>query len=115
VFANCSKEDKIYPLTTAEIAEAQQANATLKHLFKCNAVIDQGLEIKLIENTTCVCIDGWLVIPKPLQDCAIKCYHHYLQHPGNMSQRDDERCHVLERHTYHHLVNNKVLQDLPNK
>ncbi len=58
VFANRRKEDKIYPLTTLEIAEAQQADATLKHLFKRSAVIDQGLEIKLIENTTCVCIGG---------------------------------------------------------
>jgi hypothetical protein len=58
VFANCSKEDKIYPLTTAGIAEAQQADATLKHLFMHNAVIDQGLEIKLIQNTTCVCKVG---------------------------------------------------------
>jgi hypothetical protein len=49
VFAKHSKEDKICPLTTVEIAEAQQANATPKHLFKCNAVIDQGLEIKLIQ------------------------------------------------------------------
>jgi hypothetical protein len=40
VFANCSDEDKIYPLTTAKIAAAQQADAPLKHLFKCNAVID---------------------------------------------------------------------------
>ncbi len=83
VFANCSDEDKIYPITTAEITAAQQANASLKHLFKRNAVIDQGLEIKLIENTTCVCKDGRLVIPKPLQVRAIKWYHHYLQHPGH--------------------------------
>jgi hypothetical protein len=83
VFGNHSEEDKIYPQTTAEIAEAQQANATLKHLFKLNAVIDQGLEIKLIENTTCVCKDGWLVIPKQLQVRAVKWYHHYLQHPGH--------------------------------
>ncbi len=41
VFANCSKEVKIYPLTE-EIAEAQRADASLKHLFKHNAVIDQG-------------------------------------------------------------------------
>ncbi len=82
VFANCSEEDKIYPLTTAEIAAAQQADASLKHLFKSNAVIDQGLEIQLIENTTCVCKDGRLVIPKPLQVRAVKWYHHYLQHPG---------------------------------
>jgi hypothetical protein len=33
VFANCSKGDKIYPLTTEEIAEAQQADASLNHLF----------------------------------------------------------------------------------
>jgi hypothetical protein len=81
VFANCSEKDKIYPFTTAEIAEAQQADATLKHLFKRNAVIDQGLEIKLIENTTCVCNDGWLGIPKPLQVRTVKWYHHCLQHP----------------------------------
>jgi hypothetical protein len=39
VFANCSDEDKIYPLTTAEIAAAQRADESLKHLFKRNAVI----------------------------------------------------------------------------
>jgi hypothetical protein len=66
VFPNCSKEDKIHPLTTVEIAEAQQASTILKHLFKHNSIIDQGLEIKLIENTTCVFKDGPLVIPKPL-------------------------------------------------
>ncbi len=72
MFANCSDEDEIYPLTTEEIAAAQRADASLKHLFKCNSVIDQGLEIKLIENTTCVCKDGQLVIPKPLQVRAVK-------------------------------------------
>ncbi len=44
VFANGSDEDEIYPLTTVEIAAAQWADASLKHLFKCNAVIDQGLD-----------------------------------------------------------------------
>jgi hypothetical protein len=83
VLANCSEEDEIYPLTTEEIAEAQRADASLKHLFTRNAVIDQGLEIKLIENTTCVCKDGQLVIPKLLQVHAVEWYHHYLQHPGH--------------------------------
>ena len=83
VFANCSEEEEIYPLTTVEIAEAQRADATYKHLFKRNAVIDQGLEIKLIENTLCVCKDGWLVIPKPLQKRAVLWHHRYLQHPGH--------------------------------
>jgi hypothetical protein len=62
VFANRSKKDKTYSLTTEKIAEAQWADGSLKHLFKCNAVIDQGLEFKLIENTTCVCKDDWLVM-----------------------------------------------------
>jgi hypothetical protein len=83
VFVNCSDEDEIYPLTTVEISVAQRVDASLKHLFKRNAVIDQGLEIKLIENTTCVCKDGWLVIPEPLQVHTVKWYHHYLQHPGH--------------------------------
>ncbi len=83
VFANCSDEDKIYPLTTAETVAAQQADASLNQLFMRNAVIDQGLEIKLIVNMTCACKDGWLVIPKPLQVCAVKWYNHYLQHPGH--------------------------------
>ncbi len=83
VFENHSDEDEIYPLATVEIAAAQRADASLKHLFKRNAAIDQGLEIKLIENTTCVCKDGRLVIPKPLQVRAFKWYHHYLQHPGH--------------------------------
>jgi hypothetical protein len=78
VFADCSDEDEIYPLTTVEISAAQWADASRKHLFTRNAVIDQGLEIKLIENTTCVCKDGRLVIPKPLQVHAVEWYHHYL-------------------------------------
>jgi hypothetical protein len=52
VFANRSEEDEIHPLIIVEILEAQWDDASLKHFFKCNAVIDQGLEIKLIENTT---------------------------------------------------------------
>ncbi len=83
VFANCSEEDEIYPLTTEEIAESERADTSLKYLFKRNAVIDQGLEIKLIENTTCVSKDGRLVIPKPLQVHAVKWYYPYLQHPGH--------------------------------
>jgi hypothetical protein len=88
VFANCSEEDEIYPLTTVEIAAAQRADASLKRLFKRNAVIDQGLEIKLIENTTCVCKDGRLVIPKPLQVRAVKWYHHFLQHLGHTQHEE---------------------------
>jgi hypothetical protein len=115
VFANRSDEDEIYPLTTVEVAAAQRANASLKHRFKCNAVINQGLEIKLIANMTRICKDGRLVIPKPLQVRTVKWYHHYLQHPGHThDQRDKEYCNVLERYAYHHPVTNKVLQIVPD-
>ena len=76
MFANCSKEDEIYPLTVKEIANAQAADRTLqkeKDKYKLN----------LIENTNVLCKDGKLVIPKSLQQRAVSWYHHYLQHPGN--------------------------------
>ena len=48
VFANHSEEDEIYPLTAKEIVEAQQADITLKHFFKRNAVLDKGVELQLV-------------------------------------------------------------------
>ncbi len=83
IFANCNEEDEIYPLTVKEIVEAQKANSKLKHFFKSNAVLDKGLELQLIENKSCICLKGRLVIPKPLQSCAVMWYHHNLQHPGH--------------------------------
>jgi hypothetical protein len=42
VFANHSKEEEIFPLTTPEIAEAQKADSKLKDCFWRNALIDKG-------------------------------------------------------------------------
>ncbi len=39
VFANCSDKDELYPLITVEIAAAQRADASLKHLFKRNVCV----------------------------------------------------------------------------
>ncbi len=83
VFANRREEDEICPLTVKEIVEAQKADTKLKHLFKSNAVLDKGLELQIIENESCVCNKGRLIIPKPLEWCAVMWYHHYLQHPGH--------------------------------
>ncbi len=83
VFANRSEEDEIYPLPVKEIVEAQKADTKLKHFFKSNAVPVKGLELQLIENKSCICHKGRLVIPKPLQSRAVMWYHHYLQHPGH--------------------------------
>ena len=64
-FANRNREDEIYPLTVKEIVEAQKADNTLKQFFKSNAVLDNGLELLLIENESCICHKGRLVIPSP--------------------------------------------------
>jgi hypothetical protein len=83
VFANHSVEEEILPLTTPEIAEAQKADSKLKHCFRHNAVIDKGLEVRLVDDTYIVCKDGKMMIPEPLQRRAVLWYHHYLQHPGH--------------------------------
>jgi hypothetical protein len=71
MFANRSKEEDIFPLATPEIAEAQKANVKLKHCFRRNAVLDKGLEVRLAQDTYVVCKDGKMIIPKPLQKCAV--------------------------------------------
>ncbi len=81
VFANRSNEEEIFPLTTPEIAEAQQANVKLKHCFRRNSVLDKGLEVSLVDDTYVVCKDGKMIFPKPLQRHAVLWYPHYLQHP----------------------------------
>ena len=62
VFANRSKEDKFFPLTVKEIVEAQKADQILKHLFKSNALRSKGLELQLVENESCICHVGKLLI-----------------------------------------------------
>jgi hypothetical protein len=54
VFANRNEEDSIYPLTTREIAEAQQEDESLQ---------EQGYSTQLVENTKVLCKDGKMVIP----------------------------------------------------
>jgi hypothetical protein len=83
VFANRNEEKEIFPLTVKEIVAAQKADPILKHFFKHNAVLDKGIELQRVENESCICNKGRLVIPKPLQWRATIWYHHYLQHPGH--------------------------------
>jgi hypothetical protein len=78
VFANRSKEEEIFPLATPEIAEAQKADGKLKHCFKCNAVLDKGLDVRLDDNMYVVCKDGRMIVPTPLQRCTVLLNHHYL-------------------------------------
>jgi hypothetical protein len=78
VFANCSEENAVYPLTAWEIAESQSVDAAMGQLKH-----QPGYAIQLVKNTTTLCKDGNLVIPKAQQDRAVAWYHHYLQHPGS--------------------------------
>eukprot|EP00804_Cyclotella_cryptica_P026845 CCRYP_019897-RA/>CCRYP_019897-RA protein AED:0.46 eAED:0.46 QI:0/-1/0/1/-1/1/1/76/86 len=73
VFANRNEEDSIYPLTTREIAEAQQEDESL---------LNKGYSTQLVENIKVLCKDGKMVIPKASNTVAVAWFHHYLQHPG---------------------------------
>jgi hypothetical protein len=72
VFANRSKEEEIFPLTTPEIAEAQKADIKLKHCFRHNAVLDKGLEVRLVDNRYMVCKDGKMIIQSHSK--GVQCY-----------------------------------------
>jgi hypothetical protein len=78
VFANRSDEEEIYPLTVIEIAAEQQHDKAIKQLKTSDKY-----KVLLIEDTSVLCRDGKLVIPKSLQHRAVSWYHHYLQHPGH--------------------------------
>ena len=63
VFANCSKELSIYPLTTKEIAESQSKDAQRVML-----ATQDGYSTKLVENIKVLCKDGKHLIHKDVQD-----------------------------------------------
>ena len=82
-FTNCNEE----------IVEAQKADSTLKQYFKRNAVLHNGLELLFIENESCICHKGRLVLPKPLS-CS-----HVVSPLSSApwaypSRRDDEICNM---------------------
>ncbi len=83
VFANHSKENSIYPLTTREIAESQSKDAQLEAL-----TTQDGYSTNLVENIKVLCTDDKLIIPKDLQDRVVTWYHHYLQHLGLMCLKE---------------------------
>ena len=63
VFANQNEEDAIYPLTTREIAEAQQQDDSLKIQAEKEGYSTQMVEV--------LCNKGKMVIPKCLQHHAV--------------------------------------------
>ncbi len=84
MFAHHEEEDKIYPLTLTEIADAQQKDQELKVYFKKNAIMPQkDMGLHLIEGTKVLCKNEKLMILTSLRHRAVSWYHHYLQHPGH--------------------------------
>jgi hypothetical protein len=62
VFANCSEEDVIYPLTVKEIAEAQATDPNILKL-----TVDPQYTRNLVENTQVLCRGTAMVLPAALQ------------------------------------------------
>jgi hypothetical protein len=117
VFANCSDEDKIYPLTTVEIAAAQWADASLiTSLSAMQKLIKDWRSNSLRTRPVFAKMVGWLSPShsKCMQLSAIIATYSTLDTP-HTSRGDDEYCNVLERYAYHHPFTNKVLQILPSK
>jgi hypothetical protein len=84
VFAHHEEEDKIYPLTLTETADAQRKDQGLKVYFKKNTKMPQkDIGLHLIEDTKVLCKNGKLMIPTSLRHRAVRWYNHYLQHPGH--------------------------------
>ncbi len=85
VFAHHKEEEEVYPLTLTEIADAQRKDRELKANFKKNAIMPhKDMGIQLIEDTKVLCKKGKVIIPTSLRKRAVKWYHHYLQHPGQL-------------------------------
>ena len=83
-FANNLSDDEIYPLTVAEIADAQRSDPSWKIFF--NKKDPKGRIHKVIIDETEVLVykDSRLVVPKVLRARAVQWYHHYLQHTGSL-------------------------------
>jgi hypothetical protein len=68
VFAHHEEEDKIYPLTLTEMADAQRKDHELKVYYKKNAKMPQkDLSFQLIEDTKVQCKNGKIIIPTSLR------------------------------------------------
>eukprot|EP00956_Cyclotella_meneghiniana_P020175 scaffold35257_cov38-Cyclotella_meneghiniana.AAC.1 len=81
VFANTQEDDGIFPLTVAEIAEAQGTDSNFLNILKKDK--KEKYVKQLVGDIKLYCCEGKLVIPKSLQRRAVEWFHHYLQHPGS--------------------------------
>ena len=91
MFAHHEK-NKVYPLTLIEIADARRKDQELKAYLKKNAIMPhKDMGIHLIEDTKKLSKNGKVIIPTSLRQRAVKWYHHYLQHPGQICLEETMR------------------------
>jgi hypothetical protein len=92
VFATHGEGDKIYPLTTIEIAEAQRKDQELKvYLKKNEPTPKEDVCFYFIEDTKVLCKNGKLIIPASLRHRAVSWYHHYLHQCGHSHLKETIR------------------------
>jgi hypothetical protein len=98
VFAHHKEEDKVYPLTLTEIADAQHEDQGLKVYFKKNTKLPQkDIGLHLIEDTKVLCKNEKLIIPTSLRHRAASWYQHYLQHPGHLHLEETMRSMMYQK------------------
>ncbi len=116
MFAHHKEEDKIYPLTLTEIADAQRKDQELKIYYKKDPKMPQkDICIHLIEDTKVLCKNGKLITPTSLRHRAVSWYHHYLQHPGHLYLEETIRSMMYSKVSYYHLEIPQNLQILPSQ
>ncbi len=70
----------------SQIAAEQRKDTNLRCYFKKDIEVDQAdpILLKVIDETELLLYKGTrLVIPTSFQSEIVKCYHHYLIHPGH--------------------------------
>ena len=130
MFANCSGEDVMYPLTVKEIAEAQETDPNIHKMTN-----DPQYTRQLVENTQVLCKGTAMVLPPALWHRATSWYNHYLQHPKatclketlraamywkgmqNTIRKYVKNCHKCQvnkrlKHKYGKVPTNLVIQNL---
>jgi hypothetical protein len=72
MFEHHEEEDKIFPLTLTEIADAQRKDRDLKVYFKKNAKMPQkDIGLYLIEDSKVLWKNGKIMIPTTLRHWAV--------------------------------------------
>ena len=112
VFANLSSTDgEVFPVTVAEIAEAQQKHRLFRKYFRDRPfrARDRNISPAVVEDTTVLVYRKVrLVIPtSEMQNRVIQWYHHYLQHPGTTRLEETigavmywkDMRHMIQKHT----------------